>query len=259
MPIESSSIQFSIEGPVARLVLNNPRQHNAMTKADVEAFTRYINELSLDVRVRVLILTGAGDTTFCSGASLNDLSSGTLTGDQFSQMAEQLADLRIPTICGFNGNVYGGGVELAIACDFRLGIEGMSLMVPPARIGLCYPVKGIKRFVQTLGLPLTKRLLIASEAFDAESLLQVGFVSELLPRTRIHDRINELAATIASYSPASVESMKTICNSIARSPFDEQRAQAIAERCNNGADLQEGFRARQEKRLPQFRDSSLIR
>ncbi len=98
---------------------------------------------NLSADTRVLMIYSEGGRTFCAGADLGQISSGELTGDQFQAVTNQIADLSIPTICVANGNIFGGGVELAMSCDFRMAADDILMRVPAAAIGLCYPTDGI--------------------------------------------------------------------------------------------------------------------
>jgi enoyl-CoA hydratase/carnithine racemase len=158
----TDTISYSCTGRIGQLVLNNPTRHNALGREQLDAIKAYLTQVEVDSHVRVLIVTGRGNKTFCAGASLSELSDGQIADDAFQQMTAQLANMAIPTICAMNGDVFGGGVELAVSCDFRIGIEGCRMRVPAAAIGLCYPLSGINRFVECLGVNLTKRILVAS-------------------------------------------------------------------------------------------------
>ncbi|HBM83096.1 MAG TPA: 3-hydroxybutyryl-CoA dehydratase, partial [Halieaceae bacterium] len=117
----TDTIRFECTGHIARLTLNNPAQHNALGQEQLSAIQASLATLRDDEQARVLIITGEGDKTFCAGASLQQLGSGNLSGDAFQETTDLIAELPIPTICAISGNVYGGGVELALSCDFRIG------------------------------------------------------------------------------------------------------------------------------------------
>ena len=118
----SDTILYSREGHVGRLTLNIPRRHNALGREQLVAIQERLTAVAADKQVRVLIVTGAGDKTFCAGASLQELGAGEIGDDCFRTTTTQLASLPIPTVCALNGNVFGAGVELALSCDFRLGV-----------------------------------------------------------------------------------------------------------------------------------------
>jgi enoyl-CoA hydratase/carnithine racemase len=249
----TDSILYSRTGHVGRLVLNNPERHNSLGQEQLEGIQARLAEVAADEQVRVLIVTGAGEKTFCAGASLQELGAGQISGDCFQATTGQLADLAIPTVCALNGNVFGGGVELALCCDFRIGIEGSRMRVPAAAIGLCYPLTGIQRFVERLGVNLAKRILVASEEFDADAMLDIGFLDHLVLPGQLEGATHDLALHIAGLAPLAVRSMKTILQQAATGDIDAGQAQKLSQLCLDSEDLQEGFSAQREKRKPRFK------
>ena len=232
--------------------MNNPDKHNSLGEAQLRALREYTEQVGNNPNMRVLVLTGAGEKTFCAGAALNELGSGQISGDLFQETTDQIAQLPIPTLCALNGNVFGGGVELALSCDFRIGIEGTRMRVPAAQIGLCYPVSGMNRFVERLGVNLAKRILLTAEEFDAESMLRIGFLDHLVPRAGLTQRTDELAQSIASLAPLAVRAMKQVLQEAAAGEIDMAEAQKLSELCRTSDDLQEGFAAQRERRPPRF-------
>ncbi|HUF76356.1 MAG TPA: enoyl-CoA hydratase/isomerase family protein, partial [Longimicrobiales bacterium] len=191
---------LSVEGAVARITLARPEQHNAIEAADVERIHAHLDRIDAEPSVRVLILTGRGPT-FCAGASLREIESGEMTGALFERLTDRLASTRVPALCALNGSVYGGGTEIALCCDFRIGVVGTRMSVPAARLGLCYPVGGLRRYVEALGLGVASRLLLASEEMDAEDMLGVGFLHQLVPEDDLSSAADALAARLASLAP----------------------------------------------------------
>jgi len=218
----------------------------------LEAIKERLTQVEEDAQVRVLIITGTGEKTFCAGASLQELSEGQIGDDAFQKMTTRLADLAIPTICAMNGNVFGGGVELAVSCDFRIGVEGSCMRVPAAAIGLCYPLAGINRFIECLGVSLTKRILVASEEFTADNLLEIGFMDHLVLPQNLDGFATDFAEHIAGLAPLAVQSMKRILRQAAVGAIDPEVARELSTRCLTSQDLQEGFAAKREKRSPRF-------
>lgn len=248
----TDTILYSCDGHVGRLTLNNPERHNSLGQEQLEGIQARLAEISADPDIRVLVVTGAGEKTFCAGASLQQLGAGQLSGDLFQATTLQLARLEIPTICALNGNVFGGGVELALSCDFRVGIEGTRMRVPAASIGLCYPLSGINLFVERLGVNLAKRILVASEEFDADAMLEIGFLDHLVMPAQLNETTDKLAQHIAELAPLAVRSMKKILQQAAAGGINHDQAQALSQRCLDSKDLQEGFAAQREKRKPRF-------
>lgn len=248
----SESIVYSRAGHVGRLLLNCPEVHNALGREQLDMINRYLETISADDKIRVLVVTGAGNSTFCAGASLRELGAGQLKDDAFQQMTGLMASLRVPTICALNGNVFGGGVELAVSCDFRIGIEGSRMRVPAAAFGLCYPAAGIQRLVECLGARVTRRVLMAAEEFDSTAMLKIGFLDRLVPKKELEHAAQALAANIAELGPMAVQSMKRILGQAASGEIDFSAAAELSTRCLESADLQEGLAAQREKRKPQF-------
>lgn len=248
----TDTILYSCADHVGRLVLNNPQRHNALGREQLDGIRAILTEVAKDRQVRVLIVTGNGEKTFCAGASLHELSDGQIGDNAFQKMTSQLAELPIPTVCAMNGDVYGGGVELAVSCDFRIGVEGTLMRVPAAAIGLCYPLDGINRFVECLGASLTRRVLVASEKFDADASLNVGFLDHLVSRQNLDAFTGKFAQNIAGLAPLAVQTMKRILREAAKGPVDPEFAGELTKICLESEDLQEGFAAKREKRLPQF-------
>lgn len=248
----TDTILYSRTGHVARLILNNPDRHNSLGREQLEGIQARLTEVAADQSVRVLIVSGAGTKTFCAGASLQELSAGQIADDAFQKMTCQLADLSIPTVCALNGDVFGGGAELALSCDFRIGVEGSRMRVPAAAIGLCYPLSGIQQFIRCLGVSLAKRILVASEEFNADSLLEIGFLDHLVTPNNLQQFANDFADHIAGLAPLAVQSMKRILTLVADGGVDPEIALELSTICLESQDLQEGFAAKREKRRPLF-------
>ncbi|GHD38060.1 enoyl-CoA hydratase/isomerase family protein [Halioglobus pacificus] len=249
----ADTISFEQQGAIGILTLNNPDKHNSLGKQELDGIQAVLRSVQSDNAVRALIVTGTGDKTFCAGASLAELNAGDISGDDFQATTDMLAALPIPTVCAFNGNVYGGGSELSLSCDFRIGFDGMKLRVPAATIGLCYPISGIQRFVERLGVGPAKRLLLAAEFVDSRQLYEMGFLDQLVNREAIGQASMDYAATLAERAPMAVAAMKKIINHVAAGTLDMDDAQALAKECSDSKDLQEGFVAQREKRAPVFK------
>lgn len=249
----TDTIVYSQHGTIGKLLLNNPAKHNALGMEQLVGIHAALEEAQADKDLRVLVVTGAGDKTFCAGASLGELSGGDIGDDAFQKMASAVANLPLPTICAVNGNVFGGGAELALSCDFRIGVTGSRMRVPAAAIGLCYPRSGIQKFVARLGPHVAKRILVASEEFDADELLRLGFFDQLVAAEDLETTTQALATHIAGLAPLAVRAMKQLVQNAAEVPIDETLAQTLTQQCLASEDLQEGFAAKASKRTPVFK------
>jgi enoyl-CoA hydratase/carnithine racemase len=248
-------INLTIEDRVARLTLNNPAKHNSLNLEGIEQFFAHLESIKNNPGLRVLVVTGAGDRTFCSGASLSQIQAGVVTPELFESLADHLAALAIPKIAAINGNAFGGGVEIGLCCDFRVGVAGMRAMVPAARFGLCYPVRGIQRFVHGLGSGPAKRILARAESMDAPTLLQLGYLHRIVEPEALSDMVDRWADEIAALAPLAVSTMLKICDQSAAGILDNRRAQEWVDQCKASDDLQEGLQAVIDKRQPEFNGS----
>ena len=142
-------ILSKIRGPIGRIVLNRPEAHNALDQAAM----RELGGLLADWAgrdLRALVLTGRG-RSFCAGASLGDVAGQDWSENPLTAACDALEAFPAPTIAALNGGVYGGGVEIALACDFRVGVTGMRAFAPPARLGIHYEPAGVRRAIERLG------------------------------------------------------------------------------------------------------------
>jgi enoyl-CoA hydratase/carnithine racemase len=250
--IMTDTILYRRDGHVGNITLNNPLRHNALGREQLEAIRTHLDQIAANPQVRALVITGLGEKTFCAGASLQELSDGHLHDDAFQKMTGQLADLAIPTICALNGNVFGGGVELAASCDFRIGVDGSRMRVPAAELGLCYPLAGINRLVECLGVSKTKRILIAAEEFDANEMVKIGFLDTLVVSQELAEVAQRFAQRLAGLAPLAVQAMKRILRQVAAGAVEPDLARDLSTICLQSSDLREGFTAKREKRSPQF-------
>ena len=248
----TESILYEQVGHVGRIVLNAPERHNALGRQELESLEQRLNQIESGGEIRSLIVTGAGEKTFCAGASLAELEAGDLDDDSFQKTTRRLSMMSVPTICALNGNVFGGGVELALSCDFRVGIEGARMRVPAAALGICYPLSGINLFVERLGLNVAKRVLVGSEEFDSDAMLSIGFLDHLVLRSQLEEYAMAFARRIAGLAPLSVQSMKKILHQLSAGGVDVDEVRALSEMCKRSEDLQEGLSAQRERRQPRF-------
>lgn len=253
MQSHPEGIRMEREGPVSRITLHRPRRHNALEASDVEALRRALDDVETDEATRVVVLTGSGAETFSSGASLRQMESGEMSGALFDTLTGRLESLDRPTIARINGSVYGGGAELALSCDFRVGVRGTRLRVPAARLGVCYPPGGVRRYVTRLGPGTAGRILLSAEEMDADEMLRVGFLTHLVDRPDLDAQVDLLAERIASLAPLAVRNMKRMIRGIVEGSLDPDAADGLVAACADSEDLEEGLRAWREGRPPVFR------
>ncbi|MBK7278594.1 MAG: enoyl-CoA hydratase/isomerase family protein [Betaproteobacteria bacterium] len=242
-------------GGRATVTLNRPQHLNRLHREDLLALQDHLARIAADPGVRVLVLTGSG-RAFCAGFHLGELdeSEDSASADPrlFEHTVDALEALAVPTIARLNGSVFGGATDLALACDFRIGVQGMQLRMPAARLGLHYYASGLQRFVSRLGLAAAKRLFLLAETLAADELLRIGYLDTLVPPERLDAEVDTLAATLAGHAPLALRGMKQSLNEIARGGFDPARLREREAACAASADLREGLAAFAAKREPQF-------
>jgi enoyl-CoA hydratase/carnithine racemase len=244
-------IDARVDGAVARLVLDRPEAHNALDRPAIAELLALLEDWAGRADLRALVLTGRGKS-FCAGVALGDVAGADWTDNPLTRLCDALEAFPLPTVAALNGGVYGGGVELALACDFRVGVTGMRAFVPPARLGIHYEPAGIARAIDRLGSQAARRLFLLAESFDAEALLALGFLDQLVAPEALDARVGEIAATLAGLAPLAVQGMKRTIVELGRGRLDEAAARARVAACFASADHAEGLAAQREKRPPRF-------
>lgn len=241
-----------MDGPGATITLNRPDRANALDLEDLRALETALVDLRGTPGLRSLVLTGAG-RHFCSGVNIQAVAPDHDWRDNpIGRVADLIDAFEVPTLCAFNGGVFGGGVDLALACDFRLGVAGMKCFAPPARLGIQYPGGGLERAATRLGPGGAKRLFLAVETLDDAELLRLGFLDWLVPAEQIAARAAQWAATVNALAPLAVRGMKRTINEALAGRLDRAAADARFVAGFESADYQEGRRAMAEKRAPVF-------
>jgi enoyl-CoA hydratase/carnithine racemase len=234
------------------VTLQKPKQHNVLNPAEMTELKEFFFEKSKDDALRVVVLTGEGKS-FCAGANLGELGDYNFSENPLENLTDVIENFPVPVICKLNGGVYGGGTDLALACDFRIGPEDMKCFIPPAKIGIHYHPAGMVRAVSRLGLGPSKRLFLGLETMQAITLKEIGFLDYLVDRSELDQFTADFADKMAALAPLSLRGMKATFNDIARMSFNEQAAKSAQLACLQSDDFEEGRRALDEKRAPMFK------
>ncbi|MEW1724622.1 enoyl-CoA hydratase/isomerase family protein [Streptomyces sp. NPDC093109] len=233
---------------IATVVIHHPAKRNAMTVPMWRELPALLGRLAADPAVRVLVLTGAGDT-FCAGADIASLRGPDSREDPPAlavRAEEALAAFPRPTIAAVRGYCVGGGCQLAAACDLRFTEEGARFGVTPARLGIVYPEPSTRRLVSLVGPATAKYLLFSAELIDAERALRTGLVDEVLPAGELDKRVPEFARVLGTRSALTQEAAKEFVAG------RTDRGAYWAERARAGGDTAEGVAAFLEGRAPVF-------
>lgn len=240
---------------VATITLARPAHLNRLHREDLLALQAHFEQLRRDAAARVLVLTGEG-RVFCAGFHLGQLGEPDDAAGSDPHLFERTVDLLealpLPTVARLNGSVYGGATDLALACDFRIGIDGMELRMPAAHLGLHYYPSGLRRYVTRLGLGAAKRLFLLAETVPADELLALGYLDRCVPAATLDDAVRHLSDALAAGAPLAVRGMKASLDEIAGGREDLATVREREARCAASEDLREGLRAFAERRPPRF-------
>ena len=256
----TDTVLLAIDGPRATITLNDPAKHNRLNTEGLGKLRAAIEKADAHPDVRVTVLTGAGEKTFCSGYDLGSIPSGKEARpssethkDSFETVMDRLEAMRMPTLCALNGGVYGGATDMALACDFRLGVKGMRFFMPAARFGLHYYPSGLRRYTQKVSPSFAKRAFLLSEDFTDTNLLAVGYLDWLVERSEFNSKIDEISNRLATLAPLSMVNMKRAIEQFAQAEPDIPAIRQNMRECATSEDLREGLAALRERRQPDFK------
>ena len=253
----STNTDVTRHGRVAVLRVNRPEVRNALDLATVREMTAAVAALSADSAVGVIVITGAGDKVFVSGADINDIRirrrDDGLAAINSSLFAAIDACPKV-TIAAVNGLALGGGCELALACDLRIAAAHAKFGQPEVTLGIIPGAGATQRLPRIVGLGRAKHLVLTGDAIDARTALEWGLVSAVVAAEVLLPSALALAERVLSRGPLAVRLAKLALNASARVDLDsglliETLAQAI---CFESDDKQEGTAAFLEKRPPKF-------
>ncbi len=247
---------------VGWMTFNNPERHNAVSMEMWQAAERILADFASDDAVRVVVVNGAGGKAFVSGADISKFETERSSEEavaayqaQTAKVYDLLAGCPKPTIAMIQGHCIGGGTALAVCCDMRICGETASFGVPAAKLGLGYPIEGIRRLVDVVGPSFAKEIFFTAKRWGAEDARIMGLVNRVVPNDALEAFVTDYARTIAGNAPLTVASVKAIVREALkdRGAADEALCDRLVKQCFASEDYIEGRRAFMEKRPPQFK------
>jgi enoyl-CoA hydratase len=260
---EAPKLLLERDGPIGWIVFNQPEKRNAVSQEMWQLMPGYVQELTADDAIRVVILRGAGDQAFVAGADISQFKErrrNMADEEEYGRISargqEALAALSKPLLAMIHGFCIGGGVSIAITCDMRIAADDARFGIPAARLGLGYHYKGMEKLMKLIGPSYTKELFFTARTdFSAPAALRMGLVNQVVPKAELESFTRDYAQTMARNAPLTLRSAKANVDQLLR-PTD-QRDLALLDKliadCFNSEDYQEGVKAFSEKRRPQFK------
>lgn len=260
---KTPNLRAHVTGNTGFLVLDRPDRRNAVTAAMWAGIPEAMNRLAAQDAVRVIVIAGAGEEAFASGADISEFAFN--RGDAGQARAYEalneaaLASIRgvgLPVIAMIHGYCIGGGLAIALACDLRIAAETAVFALPPAKLGLAYPVTGLRDLLGAVSAATAKDLLFTGRRVAADEALRMGLVNKVLRTAELAAATDAICAEIAGNAPLSILAAKRAVAAISATVIPQGQVDELvqlSDACFSSADYAEGRQAFLEKRKPNFR------
>jgi enoyl-CoA hydratase/carnithine racemase len=247
---------------VGVVTFNNPEKRNAMSLEMWEGLGQALTELRDDAEVRVVVLVGAGEKAFVSGADISQFEKtrhNAAASEEYSRKSEAqralLGNYPKPTIACIRGFCLGGGMQVAMLTDIRIAAEDSQFGIPAAKLGIAYGYDGLRNLVSLVGPSWARLIMYTGMRIDSKEALRIGLVDRVLPSGELWDATLEIARTISGNAPLAIKAAKITIAQVLKDPADRNMnsVKQIGLQCMDSEDFREGRRAFMEKRKPEFK------
>jgi enoyl-CoA hydratase/carnithine racemase len=262
MDLGTTKMIARTEGGIGWMIFNQPEKHNAVSYEMWLAVPKIMAAFEGDPQVRVIVLAGAGERAFVSGADISEFEKkrGTTDAIKVYDDAGNAAHAALnaaqkPMISMIRGICIGGGLAITLSTDLRICSSDSVFAVPAARLGLGYRYSGIKKLVDIVGPAFAKEIFFTAGKFTAEDARIMGLVNRVVPPAELEAYVQKLASTISGNAPLTIKAAKLAINAAVEDP-DKRRfhdIDAAIKTCFASEDYIEGRRAFMEKRKPAFK------
>ena len=256
------TLRVEKRGAVGWIVFDQPDKRNAINGAMWRGIPPAMEKFDADPQVRCVVFRGAGTDAFSAGADISEFESRRANeeavgqyDDLLDQVLHSIQSSPKPSVAMIYGYCFGGGVEIALACDLRYCATSARFSIPAAKLGLAYNVEGHKRLFETVGHARAREIMFLGRRYSADEALAMDLVHRVLPDAELETFTEQVIAELAANAPLSIANTKTILEEYAKSVGapDHARMRAAIERCARSEDYKEGRRAFMEKRKPAFK------
>jgi enoyl-CoA hydratase/carnithine racemase len=258
----AGKILKTITEGVGVVTFNNPEKRNAMSLEMWEGLGQALTELRDNPEVRVVVLAGAGDKAFVSGADISQFEKtrhNAAASEEYSKRSDAqralLGSYPKPTIACIRGFCLGGGMQVAMLTDIRIAAEDSQFGIPAAKLGIAYGYDGLRNLVSLVGPSWARLIMYTGMRIDSREALRIGLVDRVLPNGELWDATMEIARTISTNAPLAIKAAKITIAQVLKDPADRDMnsVKQIGLECMDSEDFREGRRAFMEKRKPQFK------
>lgn len=261
IPLATDNMMAEIDGRIGWMTFNKPARRNAVSLDMWEAIPAILDRFEGDPMVRAIVLKGAGDQAFVSGADISQFEkarSSQESNAHYDKMSgaasERLIQCGKPTIAMIRGWCIGGGLAIAVDCDLRIAADTAKFGIPAARLGLGYGAAGVKQLMDLVGPAFTKEIFLTARHFSAAEARDMGLVNRVVVDTALEDYTRGYCATIADNAPMTMHALKrTVAELLRGEKADLAASQRLVKACFESDDYIEGRRAFMEKRRAVFR------
>lgn len=248
-------------GGVGRVTINNPARRNAISLEMWQAMGDAFASFSADDDVRCVVIHGAGDKAFASGADISQFEkqranaeAAEAYGAISSAVRNRMLDFEKPLIAMIRGFCMGGGLGLAMTADLRISADDGVFGIPAARLSIAYDFLNLRNLVNLVGPSKAKEILLTAERFTAEEARQMGLVNRVVPVAELESAVASITAALVDNAPLSMRASKLCIDEVVKDAGDRDmdKVAALARACFDSADYAEGRKAFMEKRKPVF-------
>jgi enoyl-CoA hydratase len=256
------TLRVEKRGAVGWIVFDQPARRNAINGAMWRGIPEAMKGFDADPEVRCVAFRGAGTEAFSAGADISEFeknrSSTEAVGgydDLLDRVLHSIQGSLKPSVAMIYGYCFGGGVEIALACDLRYCGASAQFSVPAAKLGLAYNVEGHKRLLETVGHAKAREIMFLGRRYRGDEAQAMGLVHRAMPDAELEGFVGQVVAELCQNAPLSIANTKTLLEEYAKSVGtpDHERMRAAMERCAKSEDYREGRRAFMEKRKPAFK------